>query len=189
VIEPVSAAEAQRPRVGPASREEVGALNALLLRISSRAAKTVGPPKLFATMARNRGLFRRWLFFAGALMPGGRLPRVDTELVILRVSHLTGASYEADHHRPMALRAGLEQAQIDAASKDLGEFAWTPRQLAILEAVDEMHSLRRISDSTFESLRAELSDRDLVELCMLAGHYEMLAGMINSLGIEADTHR
>jgi AhpD family alkylhydroperoxidase len=161
----------------------------VLLKISERVGRTVGPPKLFATMARNRGLFRRWLFFAGALMPGGKLPRADTELVILRVSHLADCPYEAGHHRPMALRAGLDQSQIDAVAGEPGAFPGTPRQIAILEAVDELHADRRIGDATFEVLRAELSDRDLVELCMLTGHYEMIAGLINSLGIEQDAHR
>ena len=173
-------------RVPPATREEAGLVNSLLLRISSRAAKTAGPPNLFATMARHRGLFRRWLLFAGKLMPGGGLPRADTELVILRVSHLTGCPYEAGHHRPMALRAGLDQTQIDAVARPLDAFDWAPRQAAILTAVDELHSSRRIADSTFEALRSHLSERDLVELCMLAGHYEMIAGLINSLGIEED---
>jgi len=177
------------PRVPPATRGEAGLLNSLLLRISSRAAKTAGPPNLFATMARNRGLFRRWLLFAGKLMPGGGLPRADTELVILRVSHLTGCPYEAGHHRPMALRAGLDQAQVDAVAQPLDEFAWTPRQAAILTAVDELHASRRIGDPTFDALRTQLSDRDLVELCMLVGHYEMIAGLINSLAIEEDVHR
>ena len=177
------------PRVPPASREEAGALNSLLLRISKRAAKTAGPPNLFATLARNRSLFRRWLFFAGRLMPGGGLPRADTELVILRVSHLTGCPYEAGHHRPMARRAGLDQAQIDAVEQPLDEFPWAPRQAAILTAVDELHASRRIGDVAFEALRAHLSERDLVEFCMLVGHYEMIAGLINSLGIEEDEHR
>jgi AhpD family alkylhydroperoxidase len=140
-------------------------------------------------MARNRGLFRRWLLFAAGLMPGGRLPRADTELVILRVSHLTDCPYEAAHHRPMGLRAGLDQAQIDAVTRELDGHAWTPRQAAILAAVDELHASSRISDSSFEALRVELDDRDLVELCMLVGHYEMIAGLINSLGIEQDRRR
>ena len=183
------AAQTGPPRVPPASAAEVGRLNSLLLKISQRAAKTTRPPNLFATMARSRGLFRRWLFFAGKLMPGGDLPRADTELVILRVSHLTGCPYEAGHHRPMARRAGVDQAQIEAVEKPLDEFPWAPRQGAILAATDELHSSRRIGDSTFESLRAHLSESDLVELCMLVGHYEMIAGLINSLGIEEDVHR
>src|SRR3954454_12069040 len=130
-------AEPETPRFAPASREELGPVNALLLRVIHRGARTVNPPNLFATLGRHRGLFRRWLLFAGALMPGGKLPRADTELVILRVSHLTGCPYEAGHHRPMALRAGLSQEQIDAVERDLGEFDGAPRQAAILRAVEE----------------------------------------------------
>ena len=39
------------------------------------------------TIARHRRLFRPWLRFAATLMPGGVLPRADSELVILRVAH------------------------------------------------------------------------------------------------------
>jgi alkylhydroperoxidase family enzyme len=153
-------------------------------------AKTPGGLNLFATLGRHRGLFRRWLLFAGSLMPGGKLPRPDTELVILRVSHRCGAPYEADYHRPMGREAGLTEAQVDGAAVDaLDPAVYSQRQLALLRAVDELHDARRISDETFAALRAAgLSDRDLVELCLLAGHYEMLAGAINSLGIERDEH-
>ena len=182
--------EAAGPRVRPAPRSELGPVNALLLRVIHLGARTRNPPNLFATLGRHRGLFRRWLLFASALMPGGKLPRADTELVILRVSHLSGCAYEADYHRPMGRKAGLTQAQIEAVAADeIDATDWSDRQAAILRAVDELHRDRRIGDRTFASLRTELSDRDLVELCMLAGHYEMLAGTINSLGIQRDEHK
>jgi len=177
------------PRVAPATRAELGFLNALLVGLAGRIARTTGPPNLFATMGRNRGLFRRWLLFAAALMPGGGLPRRDTELVILRVAHLTGAGYEADHHRRMGLAAGLTAAQLEAAAGDPAAAALTARQRLLLRAVDELHRGDSIGAATFAELRRELSDRDLVELCMLAGHYRMLAGMINSLAIEPDARR
>ena len=178
------------PRVPPATPDELGPVNRALVKVAARVAGTAGPPNLFLTLGRHRGLFRRWLFFAGALMPRGKLPRADTELVILRVSHRTGCPYEADHHKPMGRKAGLSAEQIAAVERDgLDGAEWSPRQRAILAAVDELHDDRRISDATFAALRPELSDRDLVELCLLAGHYEMLAGTINSLGIERDAHR
>ncbi len=178
------------PRVRPAGPRELGRINRLLAALAGRVAGTSGPPNLFTTLGRNRGLFRRWLLFAGGLMPGGRLPRIDTELVILRVSHRCDCPYEADHHRRMGREAGLSDAQIGAVARDeLDAAAWSPRQLAILRATDELHDERRIGDETFAALRPELSDRDLIELCLLAGHYEMLAGTINSLGIERDAHR
>jgi AhpD family alkylhydroperoxidase len=123
-------------------------------------------------------------------MPRGGLPREDTELVILRVSHLTGAEYEAVHHRPIGRRAGLGEEQIAAVAEErIADGPWSPRQLLLLQAVDELHRDDRISEETFRGLRPMLSDRDLVELCMLAGHYALLAGLINSLGIESDSHR
>jgi AhpD family alkylhydroperoxidase len=168
----------------------MGPLNVLLVRVAQVVARTKNPPNLFATLARHRGLYRRWLLFAGALMPRGRLPRVDTELVILRVAHLSDCEYEADYHRPIGRKAGLTSAQLEAVARDdLDPADWSARESAILSAVDELHGDRRIGDDAFASLRAHLSDRDLVELCMLAGHYEMLAGTINSLGIERDVHK
>jgi AhpD family alkylhydroperoxidase len=179
------------PRVDPADRGELGPVNALLVRLAGRIAGTKRPPNLFTTMGRNRGLFRRWLLFAGALMPRGRLPRRDTELVILRVSHLTGAEYEAVHHRRMGLAAGLTLEQVEAiAGEDPGDAGpFSGRQELLLRAVDELHRDDAIGEETFVGIRRELSDRDLVELCMLAGHYRMLAGLINSLRIESDVHR
>jgi len=177
-------------RVPPAKRSEVGPLNALLLRVIKLGAGTENTPYLFSTLARHRGLFRRWLIFAGALMPGGKLPRSDTELVILRVAHLTGAEYEADHHRPMGRNAGLTQQQIEAVDRDeLDPSDWSARQLAILRASDELHADRQIGDGSFAELRRHLSDRDLVELRMLHGHYEMIAGTVNALGIPRDRHK
>jgi AhpD family alkylhydroperoxidase len=178
------------PRVDPAGRDQLGLVNAMLVRLAGRVAGTTRPPNLFTTMGRNRGLFRCWLLFAGALMPRGGLPRRDTELVILRVSHRTGAEYEAVHHRRMGLAAGLTVEQVGAiAGENPGAGPFSGRQEMLLRAVDELHRDDAIGAETFAGLRGELSDRDLVELCMLAGHYRMLAGLINSLRIESDVHR
>src|SRR4051794_11687275 len=180
----------EQPRIAPGNRRQIGFVNALITGAIGRASHG-RPPNVFTTLARNRGLFRRWLFFAGGLMPGGKLPRRDTELVILRVSARTGAEYEADHHRPLARRAGLSAEVIGAAARDgVDEGVLDARQTAVVRAVDELHDDRMIGDATWAALGAAgFSDRELIELCLLAGHYEMLAGTINSLGIERDARR
>ena len=63
---------------------------------------------------------------------------------------------------------------------------WTERQRLLLAAVDELHDEDAIGDETFAGLRPILSDEELIELCMLAGHYSMVAGVINSARIESD---
>ena len=56
-------------------------------------------------------------------------------------------------------------------------------------ALDELHERRELSDEVWAELRRHLDEPLLIELCMLIGHYEMLAMTINSLGIEPDTPR
>ena len=45
-------------------------------------------------------------------MPGGELPRRDTELVILRVAANCACAYEQRHHEHLARRAGLTAAEF-----------------------------------------------------------------------------
>ncbi len=60
------------------------------------------------------------------------------------------------------------------------------RQVLLLRAVDELHDTRDISDELWAGLRAELSDAELIELCMLTGHYEMLAMTLNALRVQPE---
>src|SRR5215207_9657668 len=95
-----------QPRIAPGNRRQIGFVNALITGVIGRASHG-RPPNVFTTLARNRGLFRRWLLFAGGLMPGGKLPRRDTELVVLRVAANCDSEYERRHHETLARRAGL----------------------------------------------------------------------------------
>src|SRR4051795_8631621 len=100
------------PRIPPGTRRQTGILNALIARAIGLGGGTAGPPALFTTLGRHRRLFRPWLRFAGRLMPGGRLPRSDGELVILRVATLCDCAYEWAHHERIGRRAGLDRAAI-----------------------------------------------------------------------------
>jgi alkylhydroperoxidase family enzyme len=131
-------------------------------------------------------MFRRWLRFAGTLMPGGVLPRADTELLILRVAHNTGSEYEWRQHERIAAAAGFAPAEIERVRRGPAADGWTPRQELLLRAADELHAERTISDTLWSELRPLLDDRELIELCMLVGHYEMLAMTLNALAVEPD---
>ena len=175
-------------RIQPGGAAEIGRLNALIARAAG-AATGGEPPKVFTTLGRHRKLFRRWLFFAGALMPGGLLARAETELVILRVAHNTGCEYEWRQHERLAARAGLEPGEIERVRRSPDDGDWSHRQRLLLRTADELHAQRTISDSLWAELRPLYSDRELIELCMLVGHYEMLAMTLNALGVEPDRFR
>jgi alkylhydroperoxidase family enzyme len=144
------------------------------------------PPNLFSTLARHRRLFLPWLGFAGALMPRGRLPRRDTELLILRTAANCDCEYEWRHHARIAERSGLTAADVARVREGPAAAGWSERQAALLRAADELHAVREISDATWSELAARLSDVELIEVCMLVGHYEMLAMTLRSLRVAPD---
>jgi alkylhydroperoxidase family enzyme len=175
-------------RIEPGGRREVGLRTAAL----ARGAGILGghePMRLFLTLGRHRRLFRGWLRFAGRLMPGGILPRRETEIVILRVAHLRANEYELGHHRRLGARAGLDrldQERIEAGPEAPG---FSARERAILIAVDQLHERGDLDDEVWAELRRHLDEREAIELLLLAGHYEMLATTIQALRLQPEAPR
>lgn len=142
---------------------------------------------LFATLGQHKRLFLAMMPYS-ALLLRGRLPQVDTELVILRVAHLRGSEYELQHHRWMGRRRGLDdhtQALIFAwPDTTAGEL--TDRQQTLLRATDEFILYRAISPEVWQQLSSHLDKRQIIEFCMLAGQYDSLAATMSALQIPLD---
>lgn len=176
------------PRVAPGGRGDVGLLGWGLAHAAGRVGAT-RPPNLFLTLGRHRKLFRSWLRFAGRLMPQGSLPRRETELVVLRVAHLRECRYEFDHHVRLGRRAGIGEDDVERVVEGPGARGWSAREQAIMDAVDMLHRHQDLDDATWNALRDHLDDREAIELCLLVGHYEMLATTIAALRIQPDEPR
>jgi alkylhydroperoxidase family enzyme len=177
--------EIDSPRVPPAARDEQHPLVRPLVALAGRSFGGTAP-NIITTLARHGRLFVPWLLFASRLMPRGTLRREDTELVILRVAHNCRCRYEWDHHVRIGARAGLSGEQIDRVGYGPDADGWSERQKVLLRAADELHADRFITDPTWARLSEFLSHTELLELCLLVGHYEMLAGTINSAGIQPE---
>ncbi len=176
------------PRIAPGDFRSVGPLAWIISWGAGRIGGT-NPPNLFLTLARNRRLFRGWLRFAGRLMPGGSLPRRETELVILRVAHLRSCRYEFSHHVNLARRAGVDADDVQRVTIGADAPGWSPRERIMLCVVDALHANQDVDDDTWELLRQHLSEGEAIELCLLVGHYEMLATTIAVLRVEEDGPR
>jgi AhpD family alkylhydroperoxidase len=176
----------EAPRVAPGGPREIGRVNWAIARLLGVA--TGGPPPhVFTTLARHRKVFRPWLRFAGRLMPGGTLPRAESELVILRVARVTGSEYEWQQHVRLGRAAGLTDAEIERVRLGAQAPGWSPRQALLLRAVDELHAHDRIGDALWAELAREYDEVGLIEICLLTGHYIMLAGALNSLGVQLES--
>lgn len=175
----------QTPRIAPGDRRELGVINWLLFKVLSKAGG-VEEAKLFSTLGRNRRLFKAWLVFSGALMPGGRLARRETEIAILRVAHLRDSTYERQHHEYLGRKARLSDAEIHETTKARNRSMWSQRDFILLKATDELLANDDVTDSTWTELSDVLTQAEIIELCLLVGQYRGLATTIHTLRIQPD---
>lgn len=174
-----------KARITPGTRSELGLVNWLLGKVVSRSAG-VRDANLFSTLGRQRSLFRAWLLFSAHMMPGGKLSRHETELVILRVATLRDCQYELDHHKRIGRRFGIDRALLAEIERGPEAPTWSPRQRALLAGVDQLVRSKDLDDTSWSALQAYFNEAQLIELCLLVGQYEMLATTITALRIERD---
>lgn len=160
-------------------------MNWAVWQVLSRAAGTPDA-HLFSTLGRTKGLFRGWLHYSGRLMPGGRLPRYESELVIIRVAHLRSCEYEMDHHIRLGRRAGVTQEILERLRNGPADPYWNDKHRALLEAVDQLVTTRDIDDTTWTRLAEHYDERGLIEIVLLVNQYEGLASTITALRIQRD---
>lgn len=176
------------PRITPGGFRELGPAIWALSRIAGRATSTA-PPAIFTTLGRGKGLFWGWLHFAGKLMPGGKLPRRETELVILRVASLRGCDYEFEHHVRLGRRAGVRAEDVERVRVGSSAAGWHGHEELLIRVTEELIGTRDLTDATWEELRTAYDDRTLIELLLLIGHYDMLATTLMTLRVSPDALR
>lgn len=176
------------PRIAPGSVRDLGPTIWAFSRIAGRATGTA-PPAIFTTLGRGRGLFWGWLHFAGKLMPGGKLPRRETEMVILRVASLRGCAYEFEHHVRLGRRAGVRPEDVERIKAGSTADGWQGHEELLMRVTEELIGTRDLSDRTWAQVRAAYDERTAIELLLLIGHYDMLATTLMTLRLEPDRAR
>ena len=151
----------------------------------------VPPLTLFTTLARDARLFAR--FFGGSLLGPGNLTLRQREIVIDRITALSGSEYEWGVHVAFfGEAAGLTEAQIRSLTQGGADDPfWSDAERALLGACDQLHSDCDIDDAGWQALRAHFSETAILEILMLAGFYRMVSYLTNALRLplESDAAR
>lgn len=167
----------------PTSKEQ-----SLLFKIAGKTAKYFGRnevPDVFKVLGLNRRLFWAWLYFASRLMPYGKLPERERELLILRVAWLCRCRYEWGQHIEIALKSGL--LNEDVVNVSIGATAFqNEKEKGLIQACDELINQQQISEDTWQLLSQFYSEKMRIEISMLIGNYQMLAGFLNSAGLKLE---
>ena len=111
-----------------------------------------------------------------------KVDRSLNELMSLRTAQVEGGEYEYRAHVPMALAAGLTQAQIDALPQWSSSDRFDARQRAVLGYAEALFARRHVPQDVFDALARELDPQEIVELTMICGFYTMASRL--SCGVD-----
>jgi 4-carboxymuconolactone decarboxylase len=109
---------------------------------------------------------------------GGVLPPAIRELTILWLARRLGAAYEWVKHLGPAREAGVSEAIIEAVRLGQEVSDLDPLQVACLAAARCVLERRSIPQEIQDGLAARIGLPGVIELVVLVGFYQMIAGVI-----------
>ena len=176
------------PRPATARLRPVSPLTPEIDEILAGSIRSVNgePLNLFGTMAHHPKMLKRFLAFGGFFLNRGVLPAREREIVILRVGRNTGSVYEFGQHTVIGRDSGVTDTEIRALADESGAHEWSDRDRGLIAMTDEICANDCVSEPTWQELRAGWSDAELCELVLLVGVYRMVAGFLNTMGVELD---
>lgn len=141
---------------------------------------------VFHMMSHAETAVRPFMRLGNALLFKGELEDVLREIVILRVGHVTGASYEVHQHKIVGRNCGMTEAQIDAVPAGEASDVFDEKQKLAIRVTDEVLADVRMSAATFDAANAAFSHRELTELLLVIGFYAMIAGLLENLQVDIE---
>jgi AhpD family alkylhydroperoxidase len=130
---------------------------------------------LIRSLANAPDMLETLMPFLGQIMGESSLDLRTKELVIVRVSRLNGCRYCLAAHRPVALGAGVPDAQVGAVCDELPLDVLPERERAIIGWVDQVTTdARGVTDELVARTLDRVRDDQLIELTVLAGTITML---------------
>ena len=111
------------------------------------------------------------------------------EIAIIRVAYLNRTDYVVKQHVPrLSAPEGLTQAECDALADWRKSQFFSARERATLAYADAMTRDIAVSDEVFDALRPHFNERQIVELTVLIGTYNMHTRVFTALQIDPEPH-
>lgn len=140
-------------------------------------------------LIRHHRLYCAHLEVSKIYLSEGEMSVRDRELAILRVGWLSQAPFEWGSHVVIAKRNGISAQEIEWVIEGSGAGGWEAHDRALMAAMEELHFDSMISDETWAVLAESYSEKQLMELVILAGQYKTVAYLQNSLRLKVPEHK
>jgi alkylhydroperoxidase family enzyme len=139
---------------------------------------------IFRMMAHSPSHLEQYCRLGGAIRHKGELDPIVRELAITRTGILCEAPYEVVAHKRIGKNVGVTNEQNAALEDWKSATCFNDVQRAALAFTDEIVTLRRPTDATFNAIASRLTPSALVELQLAVGFYIMTSKFLETFGID-----
>jgi 4-carboxymuconolactone decarboxylase len=142
---------------------------------------------IYRLMLHSPALANAWFDLNQAVRYGTEIDGQSRELAVIRVAILNDVEYVQRAHGPAyALKEGLTPEQVDAIADWQPAPLFSTAQRALLGYTDAMTRQIDVPNGVFNELKKHFSERQIVELTMLIGAYNMLTRFLKALKIDPE---
>jgi alkylhydroperoxidase family enzyme len=138
---------------------------------------------LYRLLGWAPSLLPSWMEFANALRFKTVSPAALRELMIVRSGQVLKAEYEWKHHWVAALEEGVTIEKLESLENWQESMLFDSTERAVLALAEETSKDCGASEATMQSLKAELSNEQVIELVVIACFYAGVGRIINSLEV------
>ena len=181
------------PRIAPLEAPFEPDIEQALARMMPKNGK-VPPLALFRTLAKDRQLYEamgvlgRFQLRHDPEKDSAIAPR-DREVVIHRVCARCGCEYEwGVHVASYAAKVGFTAEQVAATVQgDSAAGVWSERDRLLIRFVDALHDTAQVPDDLWNDMAKHWSERQLLQLLVLAGWYHAISYLANAARTPLET--
>ena len=142
---------------------------------------------IYRLMLHSPALANAWFDLNQAVRYGTEIDGQSRELAVIRVAILNEVEYVQQAHGPAyALKEGLTPEQVSAIANWQPSKLFSDSQRALLDYTDAMTRFIDVPDAVFVELKKHFSERQIVELTMLIGAYNMLTRCLKALRVDPE---
>ena len=142
---------------------------------------------LYRILLHSPALAQAWMEFNNAARWKSELDGRLREIATIRIGHLCRADYIVQQHVPrLALAEGLTLAECDALTDWQASGLFSARERAALAYTDAVTRDLVVPDAVFAEVRRHFNERQVVELTVLIGMYNMHGRVFSALKIDPE---
>ena len=139
---------------------------------------------IFRMMSHSPRYFEQYCRLGNAIRFKGELDPVVRELAITRTGILCEAPYEVVAHKRIGKGVGVTDEQNEALANWKQATCFNDVQRAALAFTDEIVTMHRPTDATFNTIATKLTPAALVELQLSVGFYIMTSKFLETFGVD-----